>query len=331
MTNYLTLTEFVPGTKAKAQEVNANFSALKDAVNTKASLDGDSTQVFSVANATLSSHAVNKSQLAQLSEDLTSELDKAVTKFCAKSGNTASGLGDLFSYSSLNVTPKIGGTYQNLIIADYKGVLTTITSAQTFSMSGKPNGVHNIFISSVGTLYTLNNTIYRQVARPTMLAGDVWLNTSVEPFSCIKYSGTADIEFLDVPLGSVTIASGAITKIETFQYNQNGYDVNFKTQGYRFPNYTNPVSKLINTAYTAECDGWLYCESQIQSYLTAGYVYCTINSVQKLINSCTGDNADFNANLAIIPVSNGDTYTFSSSGGNLNTFNTKFYTAKGAI
>ena len=28
--SYLTLTEFVPGTKAKADEVNANFSALKN-------------------------------------------------------------------------------------------------------------------------------------------------------------------------------------------------------------------------------------------------------------------------------------------------------------
>jgi len=93
MTDYLTLTEFVPGTKAKAQEVNANFSAIKDALADKAALSGDSAQTFHVANATEDSHAINKGQLNNLSDDLTAEINKTSIKFCVKSGNISAGKG----------------------------------------------------------------------------------------------------------------------------------------------------------------------------------------------------------------------------------------------
>lgn len=227
----ITLTTFIPGTKAKAEEVNANFSTLADAVNAKASISGDDTQTFAVAEATDNEHAINKSQLDDLSDDLTEKINRTGMKFCVRSGYTTSGEGDLFSYSALQITPKIGTGFANLIIADYKGIPTTISSASTFSMSGKPDGDYNIFIKTDGTLYTLKNTIYVQKARPTMIDGDIWLNTSVEPFNCIKYDGTNDVEFLDVPLGKVTISSSTITSLKTFAYNQNGYNINTSTIG----------------------------------------------------------------------------------------------------
>lgn len=331
MTDYLTLIEFVPGTKAKAQDVNANFSAIKDSLETKALLEGDETQTFKVADATFDSHAVNKSQLDELSDDLTSQINKTGTRFCVKSGNVTDGKGDLFSYSGMVITPKIGGTYADLVIADYKGEISTIsaTTPSTLNLTGNSNGIYNIFISSTGGLYILNDKIYRRPSRPTMVVNDVWLNTSGDPFGCIKYNGTTDVEFLDVPLGKVTISGGTITSIETFQFNQNGHNVNAQTIGYRFPDYANGVSRLINTTYTAEIDGWLLCESKIQSYLSEGYVYCTINSIPMTINSCGGDNADFSSNLAAIPVVKGDVYTFTTSGGSLNAFNAKFYSVKG--
>lgn len=273
MTDYLTLTEFIPGTKAKAQEVNANFSTLKNAINQKAALDGDSTQTFAVADALQSSHAVNKKLLDALSDDLTLKIAKTSEKFCVKSGNTTNGIGDLFSYNLLTITPKIGGTYANLIFADYQGARTTVTSASTISMNGKPDGTYNIFIKPDGTFYTLNNTIYRQAVRPTMLSGDVWFNTSVEPFNAIRYDGTSDIQFLDVPLGKVTIANAAISAIETFQFNQNGHDVSIQTSvpkgtnlarsiaNSAMPNYSNGVNKSWNTSYQSESDGYVYAQA----------------------------------------------------------------------
>lgn len=273
MTDYLTLTEFIPGTKAKAQEVNANFSALKNAINQRAALDGDSTQTFAVADALQPSHAVNKKQLDALSANLTLEIEKTSEKFCVKSGNTTNGVGDLFSYNLLTITPKIGGAYENLVFADYQGTRKTVTSASTISMNGKPDGVYNIFIKPDATFYTLNNKIYRQPARPTMLSGDVWFNTSVETFNAIKYDGTSDIQFMDVPLGKVTIANATIAAIETFQFNQNGHDVSTQTRipkgtnlarsvaNSTMPDYSNGISKSWNTSYQAESDGYVYTQA----------------------------------------------------------------------
>lgn len=305
MTDYLTLAEFVPGTKAKAQEVNANFLALKDAVNQKAAMEGDSTQTFSVANAATASHAVNKGQLDGLSTNLTAEINKTGTKFCVKSGNVTNGKGDLFSYSVLTITPKIGGVYPNLVFSDYRGTRITISSASTISMSGKPNGNYNIFIKPDGTFYTLNNTIYRQAARPTMLAGDVWFNFSKEPFDCIKYDGTSDIEFLDMPLGKVTIASNAITAIETFPFNQNGYNVNINSFTNKKYDYANPVSKSSGVTYTAESDGLLFCYSGDVGSTSGIY----IEGVLYLINGADSAGTYGGAGL---PVSKGQVYNFYS-------------------
>jgi len=228
--SYLTLTTFVPGTKAKPDEVNANFSTLKDAIIAKAAMNGDATKTFSVADATSVNHATSKSQMDALSADLLAKINATGMRFCVKAGNTTSGNGDLFSYDVLRITPKIAGIYENLVFLDYKGAQTIIsTTPATLSMSGKADGVYNIFIKPDGTLYTLSNKIYRQSTRPTLVAGDVWLNTSEFPFKCIKTDGTTDSEFLDIPLGKVTIASGAISSLVTSPFNQNGFDVNVNT------------------------------------------------------------------------------------------------------
>lgn len=279
MADSLTLTEFVPGTKAKAQEVNANFAALKEALDDKAAIDGDSSQTFSVANATLDVHSVNKSQLDTLSNDLAAEIKKTGAKFCVKSGHTSGGEGCLFTYSVLRITPLIGGTYADLVIADYKGKQTIITTADSISMSGKPDGDYNIFIKPDGTLYTLDNTIYKQHARPTMTDGDVWLNTSVVPYSCIKYDGTNDNEFLDVPLGTVKVASTAISAIETFTYNEDGNDITISTKlatgttlaasipNLAMPNYARGSNKSFSNVYQADSDGFLYAQSDFGVYV----------------------------------------------------------------
>lgn len=122
--DYLTLTEFIPDTKAKAQEVNANFSALKDAIAAKASINGDSTQKFKISDATEDSHAINKGQLDNLSVNLVSQINKMTTKFCVKSGHTINGEGDLFSYDVLRITPKIGVQAFECTPMEVKQVLT---------------------------------------------------------------------------------------------------------------------------------------------------------------------------------------------------------------
>lgn len=266
----ITLTTFVPGTKAKADEVNANFSVLKDAINEKAAIDGDSTQTFSVAEASQDQHAVNKSQLDDLSNDLTAEINKMGTKFCVKSGNITNGKGHLFNYDVLEITPLVGGAYEDLVIVDYEGIQTAISSVDKLELNGISNGNYNIFINTDGELYILNNTIYRQPARPTMIVNDIWFNTGIEPFKCIKYSGTSDTKFSDVPLGRVTVKNNAITAIETFPFNQNGHDINSQTalepktnlaasvSSFVMPDYQNGSSKSFSTVYQTGSSGYLH-------------------------------------------------------------------------
>lgn len=267
----LTLTTFVAGTKAKAEEVNANFSAIQTALAEKASIDGDATQTFSIADATKNEHAVTKSQLETASENSIAEAKKAGAKFCAKSGNKINGAGALFSYSVLKLTPLIAGTYANLVISDYLGKQTTIsTTPDTLDLTGNSDGTYNIFITSAGKLYILNNKIYKQPKRPTMVVNDVWLDNSSEPFNCIKYTGSSDETFSDVPLGTVTITSSAITSVTTSVFNQDNYVVNSQSSislgtnlsasipNCVMPNYKSGVSKSFSTVYKADTDGVLY-------------------------------------------------------------------------
>lgn len=322
MTDYLTLTEFIPGTKAKAQEVNANFSAIKDALANKAALAGDSAQTFAVADATQSSHAVNKGQLDDLSDDLSAEINKSGTRFCVKSGNITAGKGDLFSYSGLVVTPRIGGAFANLVMSDYKGNNTTISSVapSTLNLTGNSNGTYNIFISSTGGLYILNNTIYRQATRPTMVVNDIWLDTSKDSFACIKYSGTTDVEFLDVPLGKVTISGGTISAIETFAFNQNGYNVNAQTtlsagtnlaasiSNLAMPNYAAGVGKSWATTYQADTNGYVYIWANFGSKLEVSTDNSNWHTVQYSWYSDQGYSAS-----SFVPIPKGVYYRATST------------------
>ncbi|MFA7658765.1 MAG: LamG domain-containing protein [Candidatus Gastranaerophilaceae bacterium] len=109
---------------------------------------------------------------------------------------------------------------------------------------------------------------------PVPLTNSVWLNTSVEPFTAQKYtSNTVKVDFLDIPLGTATVANGLITAVTTNPYNQNGYDVNYQTQGYRFPNKSLAINKSANTTYTAECDLWAYFTSTNAVPINKGETY----------------------------------------------------------
>lgn len=320
----ITLTTFVPGTKAKADEVNANFSTLRDAINEKASMDGDNTQAFAVADGTQNAHAVNKGQLNDLSDELIAKINKTGTKFCVKSGNLTAGKGDLFHYNLLDVTTLIGGTYGNLTIVDYEGTQTTITSANSLSLTGISNGEYNIFINKDGELYILNNTIYRQSSRPTMVVNDVWLNTSAEPFKCIKYAGSSDVNFFDVPLGKVTINNNAITAIETFTFNQNGYNITSQStiqsrtplstsiSHLAMPDYANSSNKSFATTYQATTDGFLFISSSFGSTLSVSVDNSTWETVQSSWFSDQGYYAS-----SFIPIPKGIYYKATGSGTSL--------------
>jgi hypothetical protein len=321
----ITLIEFVPGTKAKAEDVNLNFSTLKDAINIKAYTNGDSTQNFEVASAITSTQAIRKEQLDTEVKTLNAKIEGISTRFCIKSGKTTSGKGDLLNFSGTSVTIAAGGINPDLIASNYKGEITTISSDITIDMTGSSDGTYNIFTKTDGTAYKLANTIYKQPTRPTMVTGDIWLDTSVEPLNAIKYNGTLDDEFTDVPVGSITIASSTITEAKTFDFNQNSYDVNYQTQGYRFPNWGLGSDFTVNTVHTATVDGWLFIRSKLYQAAT---LYCTINGIELMI-SHENYTLDSSGGMVVIPICKGDTYNLTYMG-NVYYLAKTFWPAKGA-
>lgn len=219
--------------------LKANETDMEAALAKKADLNGSTTQVFNVADATVSTEAINKGQLDNSIETINGEiieledsikkLDAAV-RFSLNSGNLdVKGDADLLSYSGSTLSFKVGGSYPNLVGTNANGKQFTRTIINPLDCSSSANGLYNVFVGEAGNAYMLKNTILTQPNQPTSaIANDVWLKT-LEPLSAYKYDGTTWNEFLDVPLGKVTIASNLITEVTTNPYNQNGYNINKQT------------------------------------------------------------------------------------------------------
>jgi len=88
MTNFLIPYTFVGGTKAKAEEVNANFTAIQEELLTKANLNGASTNTFEVADATSTYHAINKTQMDTAVSEINTTITENFKKCARKTGFT---------------------------------------------------------------------------------------------------------------------------------------------------------------------------------------------------------------------------------------------------
>lgn len=219
MTNFLIPYTFIPGTKAKAEEVNANFSAVKDELETKAVLNGDEGETFLVAEAVLDAHAVNKSQLDLVNTDLTQKFKDLINsdqmKFCVKSGNlNASGNPDLFNYTGLNIYFKVGDgeNYPKLVAMNGLGETVEKTT------------LNNLKVDSSGTTYSIvsnsNNAISNGAVYP---AEDVFDNDSSTFFMSTQYSSLIN--------GNAAIGQAGLTqKISKIKIWQGFYNIpNFQT------------------------------------------------------------------------------------------------------
>lgn len=245
MTDYLTLTEFIPGTKASAQEVNANFSALKDAVNLRAMMGGDSTLTFSVANAALSQHAINKSLLDSSIAACNTKMDGLTNRFCLKSGNiNTSGDADLLSYSGTTLSFKIGGAYYSLQWTSANGTQETITTlADITGLSA--NGIYYVIkeLNTANAIATSSKVTQGKAFPASPSNGDYHCLTSAGLSTYKRVSG-AWVETQYIQIGTVTVANNVISSVATTPYIQNGFNINtnsflqsFAANGWqKFPN-----------------------------------------------------------------------------------------------
>ena len=304
MSNFIVPNTFVPGTKAKAQEVNENFVSIQNELNQKAEKAGNSSQPFLVANATEDNHAVNKLQfetsLNEAIENVNNVISCLSTPFVVERGYTnSSGNPAFMTYSTGTLNFRVN----NNATSSYGPIIAvpannqpkfTVTSVNSINMSSYSNGAYNVFLKSNGTAYAYKNTIYTQKAAPASPTNHtIFVNTSVSPLTAKIYSNNAWVDFNDVFLGTVTVSDGAITKIVHNNLNDNGLNVNRKNQSIVITSYTSSTS-----GYRIYSDG--FCEQWgFNSSATAR------NTSYAISLSKTYANANYNIQLT--PKHNGVT------------------------
>ncbi len=311
---------FVPGTKAKANEVNSNFSKVAE--------------YFTELNTGLSSTSLDVTDLQTKLNESTQLLKEGRTKFCV---NEASG-------TLLTTASNIVYFNSSFTLTDYKGNTSTISSVPAINCSSFNDGVHNIFVTTDGVTQHYKNTIYAQNAVPTSpLENDIWVNSSKEPIFVGKYDGSSWNEFLLVPVGSVEIENNSVKTLKIFPFNQNGYNINsnsvavdgslahLKASGRgvissnSICDYSTSTTIVWNTLYTAATNGLLF----VRGYLSDNKNF----SVQIGTTSALGNTVaysyltDTNNTLQfIIPIPKDYYYKVTGSGSNIET---KFYRLKG--
>lgn len=243
-----------------------------------------------------------------------------LTKFCSNYGVTdINGNPSILTYSNSIIT--LNTTSVNPIITDHLGVSHTLTSDLTFSANGL-TGMFYLFYKADGTIFkTTNSPVFANVRLSSPVSDTVYIYPNNETWVAEIYNGTIWTTLIGVAyLGYFVISSGIISSLVNNAYNQNKYNINAKSSGYRFPDYSNPITKTWNTTYTADADGWLWVLANNQ----ATGVTVTING-NLIINF--GTTSALVGDACFIPISKGDTYIV--SGGYPGTQYTKFYPIKG--
>ncbi|MBR1908110.1 hypothetical protein IJ818_04150 [bacterium] len=200
MSNFTVPHTFIGGTKAKAEDVNENFSAIKDELNLKLEKNNDGSVV--VAEATESSHAVNKGQVESMLDELSenfpdtsfSNLSEAALKkfqyipYSINSGNVdENGRPDIIyadiENSSSSVSFMVGEVSENQY-PKLTGVLANGSAFERESISdidflGLADGEYNIFVGKSGDAIAFKNTIYRQKKQPQITIESEWIQPTL--------------------------------------------------------------------------------------------------------------------------------------------------------
>ncbi len=244
---------FIPGTKAKASEVNSNFSKIIEYLSDLKTSILETVEDFATLSSSLS------------------ELSALKTRYSVNSS------------SSALMTKTDNAIYfsNSFVITDLEGVTTTITNLPSKSTASLADGTYNIFVDANKNVDVIKGAIYRQVETPSSpVEGDVWVDTSSEPISVKKYTSGAFVSYSKIPLGNIVIASGIISKVTSFPFNQNGYNVNTnshlevtnfssaaKTGIAHFSaiNYSAAEAKDWGTTYQAASDGYLFARGYLSN------------------------------------------------------------------
>lgn len=267
MSENLILTEFIPGTKAKAEEINSNFSALKNAVAEKASSTGSSNSTFSVASATEDTHAVNKKQL-----DEVKALAGGSLKFCCNRGVTTEGVPSLLSYANNTVTLNSA----NAIFTDHLGTVINLSQDCTLDVSGISGTVYIYYDTETNSMFKTTNKHLFCYARPTTAIEDliyIYPNNNAWVAEICKNSVWTTLTGCTY-LGSYNATTATVT---TNLYNQNGFDIN---SGVKLDSKTNLIDSIVSLTKPDYSSGTPYPINTVNQAPTDGYIlfdYCGFN------------------------------------------------------
>lgn len=298
---------FVPGTKARANEVNENFDRLYEQVNTnitniaenatditnlgidKADVQGNSTQRFAVADATSSYDAINK---------------QTAMKYISNSVNIIGGLvitkDSESPYDTIIVD--VGACYDSE--KDIVMQLTASVSKKNEDQLGNAN--YYVYLISDNNGSNPDVLISTSSTVPTLPSG----YTKYRQIGYFKTDGSAKIEsiyYYGIDGSSDKSINGMINSI--------------------MPSYSNITSQIRNTTYQAPKDGYVWAMAHTAP---GGQITLTINNVPFIIGRSTkaetacGSGSMFN-------VTKGDEYILSGGFDVTGIFQLYFIPCKGVV
>lgn len=210
MANFKTPFTFIAGTKAKAEEVNQNFEAIKVELNNKLDKNADGTIIIN--EATEKNQAINKKQLDSSIDKLDEKFSKITDtieykkSFLVDKGNmTENGNVDLLDIDdSTKVVFKIdnGENYKPLKCTKADSTQFTRTSVPELQVTTFADGTYNLFLKEDGNSLAIQNKIYKQRQMPTKIRETAWTQPKLnnngtlggESFACSAYNQASGYE-----------------------------------------------------------------------------------------------------------------------------------------
>lgn len=208
---------FVAGTKARADEVNENFSSLEEEINRR---NGNISEIKSEVDY-IKNNMLN--DFVSRAEDIS----KAVkSRFSINYSNIFENeiRPDVLDFEENILKFKVGGIYPKLTGTNAFGESKTFESIENVDISGYSDGKYNVFVNLDNEIEIFNTKLLRTPYEPkNVVRDDVWF-MPMETVSCYKFSGISWVEYRGIPLGSIVIESGQIKSVENSYFNRQYLD-----------------------------------------------------------------------------------------------------------
>lgn len=218
--------EFIAGTKAKAQEVNENFSAIADGI------DQIYADILTEKNELNHSISVLDDKIDVTDNKIETFLGdfSECTHFCINrakldvSGNPAvlSNNSNVISFDVDNDNPLYATTCE--------GNYFSLSSIDDITLPTLTDGTYTVYIDSEGTTYyhSSSPTLVNKLPDLPSL-NQICILSKQEPLAVYEYNGEDWEITKKVPVGQFTSTSGTISNVLTYKYNQNGYNININS------------------------------------------------------------------------------------------------------